>query len=263
MSRIIRETPSDSGTKVIGLRKVESRRPFESQAEPDIERYGERLRSEVSELEQQLGQLRKQLAEEQQQARDELAVWREKQQQQALEEAERAAEQAAQEGFGAGFKQGVEQAEAEFLEQREQMESLIETAYAEQRRIIREAEPFLLSLSAEIAHKIIRAELKQDEAQMLSIIQHALRQADEAEEVAIHLALEDYPAVLPFEDELKSYVRAGASLKLVPVAGQAPSGCTIQTKNGSFDATLDSQLSEIKKQLLAYYEEKANDEAER
>lgn len=262
MSNIIRST-EQSGTKIIGLRKVETRRPFEAQADSDIEQYGERLKSEVSGLEQQLDALRKQLAEEQQQAQAEMAEWRETQQQQALEEAERQAQAAAEAGFQEGFTQGFAQAEADFLQKRELMESLIAAAYEEQRRIIRESEPFLLSLSTEIARKIIRNELMQDDVQLLSIIRHALRQADDTEEVAIHVALEDYPAMLPFEDELKSYIRAGAELKLMPVAGQSPSGCTIHTKNGSFDATLDSQLNEIKKQLLVYCEEKSNDETDR
>ncbi len=263
MSRIIRSSTEQSGTKIIGLRKVETRRPFEAQADSDIEQYGERLKGEVNGLEQQLDSLRKQLAEEQQQAHAEMAEWRETQQQQALEEAERQAQAAAEAGFQEGFAQGLAQAEADFLQKRELMESLIAAAYEEQRRIIRESEPFLLSLSTEIARKIIRNELMQDDVQLLSIIRHALRQADDTEEVAIHVALEDYPAMLPFEDELKSYIRAGAELKLMPVAGQAPSGCTIHTKNGSFDATLDSQLNEIKKQLLVYCEEKSNDETDR
>ncbi|WP_434401059.1 FliH/SctL family protein [Planococcus sp. 11815] len=262
MSNIIRST-EQSGTKIIGLRKVETRRPFEAQADSDVEQHGVRLKEEVSGLEQQLDTLRKQLAEEQQQAYAEMAEWRETQQQQALEQAEQQGQAAAEAGFQEGFTQGLAQAEADFLQKRELMESLIAAAYEEQRRIIRESEPFLLSLSTEIARKIIRNELVQDDVQLLSIIRHALRQADDTEEVAIHVALEDYPAMLPFEDELKSYIRAGAELKLMPVAGQTPSGCTIHTKNGSFDATLDSQLNEIKKQLLVYCEEKSNDEADR
>lgn len=262
MSNIIRST-EQSGTKIIGLRKVETRRPFEAQADSDVEQYGVHLKEEVSGLEQQLDTLRKQLAEEQQQAHAEMAEWRETQQQQALEQAEQQGQAAAEAGFQEGFTQGLAQAEADFLQKRELMESLIAAAYEEQRRIIRESEPFLLSLSTEIARKIIRNELMQNDVQLLSIIRHALRQADDTEEVAIHVALEDYPAMLPFEDELKSYIRAGAELKLMPVAGQTPSGCTIHTKNGSFDATLDSQLNEIKKQLLVYCEEKSNDEADR
>ncbi|MDS8877058.1 hypothetical protein RLK93_07575, partial [Streptococcus pneumoniae] len=101
MSNIIRST-EQSGTKIIGLRKVETRRPFEAQAESDIEQYGVRLKEEVSGLEQQLDTLRKQLAEEQQQAHAQLAEWREIQQQQALEQAEQQAQAAAEAGFQEG-----------------------------------------------------------------------------------------------------------------------------------------------------------------
>ncbi|MDS8867126.1 hypothetical protein RLK65_00095, partial [Streptococcus pneumoniae] len=76
------------------------------------------------------------------------------------------AQAAAEAGFQEGFTQGLAQAEADFLQKRELMESLIAAAYEEQRRIIRESEPFLLSLSTEIARKIIRNELMQDDVQL-------------------------------------------------------------------------------------------------
>ena len=69
---------------------------------------------------------------------------------------------------------------------------------------------------------------------------------------------DDYPIVLPFLDELQTYVRDDSELKLIPLANLKKGGCMIQTANGSYDVTVDGQLQEIKTQLLTYCEERAD-----
>lgn len=181
-----------------------------------------------------------------------------------MEEAEREAlrisEEAATEGYQAGFTQGTLQVEEEFRENRQVMQELIEAVYEEKAQIIQQSEPFLLSMSVKIAEKIIKNELRQQDDQLLNIIKHALRHLEESEDVVMQVALEDYPIILPFMEELKTYIRADSELKLVPVAKLSKGGCMIHTASGSYDVTVDGQLEEIKRQLLAHCEEKAKDE---
>ena len=143
------------------------------------------------------------------------------------------------------------------------MQLLIETAYQEKAKIVQDAEPFLLTLSVRIAEKVLKNELKQHDSQLLTIVQRALKRVEEAEDVVMQVSLEDYPILLPFLNELKTYVRADSELKLVPVLNLSKGGCMIHTASGSYDVTVDSQLEEIKRQLLAYCEEKTNDEPKR
>ena len=76
----------------------------------------------------------------------------------------------------------------------------------------------------------------------------------------MQVALEDYPILIPFLDELKTYIRADSELKLIPVANLSKGGCMIHTASGSYDVTVSGQLEEIKRQLLAYSEEQTNHE---
>lgn len=261
MSNVIRlsQAPS-SETKIIRTRKIEMKKPVFIDEELDPRQQHQQLIQEIAELETRREQLQVQLVNEQQTAQQEIHDWWHEKQQEALQHAEKLAQEAQQQGFQAGFSEGLQQAEQDSVEKRMEMTRLLETAYEEKTTIIQQAEPFLLSLSVKIAEKIIHNELSQDTKQLLHIIQHALKQVEESEDVTMQVSAEDYPMIIPFLEELKTYIKADSELKLVPVANLTSGGCRIHTASGSYDAMVDNQLDEIKNQLLAYCEEKTNDE---
>ena len=105
---------------------------------------------------------------------------------------------------------------------------------------------------------MIKEELKQHNDQLLNVVKQALKHIEESEDVVMQVSPDDYPIVLPFLDELQTYVRDDSELKLIPLANLKKGGCMIQTANGSYDVTVDGQLQEIKTQLLTYCEERAD-----
>ncbi|WP_394121064.1 FliH/SctL family protein [Planococcus donghaensis] len=261
MSNIIRLPQSLSNEKkVIQTRKIETKKAVFSNQEQDPGQQRQQLLQEINELESRREQLQTQILGDQQNAQQEISEWWQEKQQEAQQYAEKMEQQAEQQGFQAGFEQGMQLAEQENVEKRLDMTRLLEAAYEEKTKIIQQAEPFLLSLSVKIAEKVIHNELGQDTKQLLHIIQHALKQVEESEDVTMQVSAEDYPTIIPFLEELQTYIKADSELKLVPVANLTPGGCRIHTASGSYDATVDNQLNEIKTQLLAYCEEKTNDE---
>lgn len=236
------------------------KKPIFIDQELDPRQQRQQLLQEIAELETRQEQLQNQMLSDQQTAQQEISEWWHDKQREALEHAEALAQEAQQQGFQAGFSEGLQQAEQDSVEKRMEMTSLLEAAYEEKTKIIQQAEPFLLSLSIKIAEKIIHNELSQDNKQLLHIIQHALKQVEESEDVTMQVSAEDYPTIIPFLEELKTYIKADSELRLVPVANLTPGGCRIHTVSGSYDAMVDNQLDEIKSQLLAYCEEKTNDE---
>ena len=230
-------------------------------SETDPREQRQQLLQEIMDLETRREQLRIQISEEQQSAQQEISEWWQVKQLEARQQAEKLEQEAEQQGFQAGFTQGLQQAEQDSVEKRSEMNRLLEIAYEEKVNIIQQAEPFLLSLSVKIAEKVIHNELHQDEQQVLHIIQQALKQVEESEDVTMQVSPEDYPLIIPFLEELKTYVKADSELKLIPVASLTSGGCRIHTASGSYDAMVDNQLEEIKNQLLSYCEEKTNDES--
>ncbi|TWT04466.1 flagellar assembly protein FliH [Planococcus sp. CPCC 101016] len=264
MSNIIRnhsQAPSlISEKKIIGTKKIETKKLDFIERAVDSQQQRRSLREDIEHLDAQAKLLKDQLEIQKQEAQQTIEQWWVEKREEAELEAKRLAEESALQGFQAGYDKGLATIEEQFRQKRQEMNSLIETAYSEKAQIIQQSEPFLLSLSVKIAEKVIKQELKQNEDQLLNIIKQALRQVEEAEDVMLQVALEDYPLVLPFMEELRIYVKADSELKLVPTASLTIGGCMIQTASGSYDATVDSQLEEIRRQMLAYCEEKINDE---
>lgn len=257
MSNIIRfQDTATFEKKIIGTRKIENKSKHTETVEIDPIQLKQSLLQEINSLQAQREELVSALKAEEQSAREAIEAWRESEREEAKAEAQHIYKQASELGYSAGFDQGQKQAEEEFRQARVDMQRLIETAYEEKTKIIQDAEPFLLALSVRIAEKVLKKELKQHDDQLLNIVQRALKRVEEAEDVVMQVSLEDYPIILPFLDELKTYIRADSELKLVPVMNLAKGGCMIHTASGSYDVTVDSQLEEIKRQMLAHCEEK-------
>ncbi|QHJ69565.1 FliH/SctL family protein [Planococcus halotolerans] len=247
-------------TKILKTKKIEFRNIQEPEDEKDPEQQILSVKQEIAALLAQKNELENELQEKQQQAQTDIEFWWEQARTEAQAEAERLADVATAQGFETGKQQGYLQAEEDFKEKRLEMEELIREAYSEKSKIVQEAETFLLSLSVRIAERVIKEELKQHEEQLLNIVKQALKHIEEAEDINMQVSLDDYPVLLPFLEELKTYVRADCELKMIPVANVEAGGCMLHTPSGSYDVTIDSQLEEIKKHLLAYCEEKTNDE---
>ncbi|MGB3261793.1 FliH/SctL family protein [Paenisporosarcina sp.] len=246
--------------KIIETKKIENKRLNSTVQEIDPEQTKQQLMYEIEVLEAKYSELQNQIKNEQENAQSTIEIWWEEKQEEAKQDARRLAEEASEQGFQAGKSQGIMQVEEEFREKRQKMHDLLQMAYVEKAKIIQQSEAFLLTLSVKIAEKVIKEELKQHDDQLLNVVKHALKHIEESEDVTLQVSPEDYPIVLPYIDELKTYIRAESELKLIPVVNLSKGGCMIQTASGSYDVTIDSQLKEIKKQLLAYCEEKINDE---
>lgn len=259
MSNIVHIQPQDLvEKKVIGTKKIEVKKPKAFQMEMDPIQEKQFLQREIEALQEQYQQLQIQIKQEQETAKTEIENWWLQQQEEAQLEARRLGDEASAQGFQAGYEQGILQAENEFQQKRQEMQALLETAYEERKQIVQESEPFLLSLSVKIAEKIIKAEINQHPEQLLEMVKQALKKVEEKEDVVIQMSPEDYPEILPYINELKTYVGHDSELKVIPVPNFTKGGCMIHTVSGSYDVTLTSQLEEIKQQLLAYCEGKIN-----
>ncbi|WP_255472925.1 FliH/SctL family protein [Planomicrobium sp. CPCC 101079] len=251
---------SATETKIIGTKKIETKQLDFNGMEMAPSEKRQYLTQEISILETQLEKLQNQLKFEQEEARKAIEQWWLDKQKEAELKAQKMADEAAEKGYQAGYGQGILRAEEDYRQKQEKMQDLLELAYAEKEKIIQQAEPFLLELSVKTAEKVIKTELKQHDDQIINVVKQALSHIEESEDVHLQVSSEDYSVILPFFEELKTYIRADSQLKVIPVATLSKGDCIIHTTSGSYDATIDGQLEEIKKQLLIYFEEKTNND---
>jgi len=165
--------------------------------------------------------------------------------------------EANQQGFEQGYETGYQQAMNDWQEKNQEIEQILRLAYAEKESIIQEAEPFLLNLSISIARKIIGAELDLNPEKIVEMIKQGLSQVRERNEIVLQVSPGSYPLILGQLEELKYMIDPNSELKVIPDHSYSGQGCMIHTSGGSYDVTIDSQLMEIKKQLLNHFEERA------
>lgn len=220
----------------------------------ELEAKKKQLLQEIEHIEKKMAQLKVEMSQKLAKTEEEISTWWITRQEEVEQLKQQIKEEATQEGYNQGYQQVMVEFEGKLME----AEGVIRSAYEEKEQIIQEAEPFLLSLSVKITEKIIQQHIAQNENTILEIVRQGLEQVREKGEVTIQVSAHDYQYLLPYKEELKLSIPSDVELKIIPDRTYTGLGCIIQTPNGSYDVTIDSQLNEVKKQLIAFYEESVN-----
>ncbi|MFC6331169.1 FliH/SctL family protein [Paenibacillus septentrionalis] len=159
-----------------------------------------------------------------------------------------------QEGYQSGYQHGIEEARAEVQKEWEQNLSeasvILKEAYRTREQIIQEAEPFIIELSCSIAEKVIDKQLSLEPAMVLDIITRTLARRREQGEITLCVSPASLSFVQAAREELNATIDSQAELVIIPDTSVKDHGCVIRSKFGSIDARIDTQLSEIKRELL-------------
>lgn len=129
-------------------------------------------------------------------------------------------------------------------------QAVLNEAYQAKDQIIQEAEPFLVELSSAIAEKIIDRQLTEDTDLMLDLIKKNLSRKREQGVITLCVAPSQFSFVQAAREELSFAIDSQAELKILPDASVKDRGCVIRSAYGSVDARIDTQLTEIKKELI-------------
>ncbi|WP_090976540.1 FliH/SctL family protein [Paenibacillus sp. CF384] len=163
-------------------------------------------------------------------------------------------EQIHQEGFQQGYQEGKAQAEADVQAHWEVMlteaRSILDSAYDTKEQIIQEAEPFVVTLSTAIAEKIIQKQLTIDPNWSLDIIRKSLERRREQGVITLCVSPLQLTFVQAAREELSLVIDSQAELQIVPDVSVKEFGCVIRSSFGSIDARIDTQLTEIKRELI-------------
>lgn len=158
------------------------------------------------------------------------------------------------EGFNQGYEEGKAQAEEAMRSQVEEMmreaSAVLEHAYEEKNRIIQEAEPFLVDLSCAIAEKVIDKQLSLEPDYTMELIRKSLARKREQGVIALCVSPGYFSFVQAAREELTLAIDSQAELQILPDPTVKDRGCVIRSSFGSVDARIDTQLAEIKKELL-------------
>ena len=175
--------------------------------------------------------------------------WRERREQDEL-----LIEAVKSEGYQQGYQEGLAQAEQEMsrrlAEMMEEARTVLQEAYRARDVIIQEAEPFLVELSCDIAEKIVDKQLTIEPQFAMDLIRKNLARKREQGLISLCVSPAQFAFVNAAREELSLAVDSQAELQILPDSTVRDLGCVIRSSFGSIDARVDTQLAEIKKELL-------------
>lgn len=169
-------------------------------------------------------------------------------------EKEKMAEQAREEGFSSGIVEGRNSGYNEYREIIESAKRVVDSAKLDYRVHIESSEREILDIGLKVAKKILGMKIMENEADFLSIVKRALKEARDNEEVQLHVHPSHYDFLLANKEELIMLFPKEVNFYIYPNDELQESGCFIESENGRIDASVDSQLEEIKRKLIELLE---------
>ncbi|MNI01632.1 flagellar assembly protein H [compost metagenome] len=173
---------------------------------------------------------------------------------QRREQDEHLVEAVKSEAYQQGYQEGQAQAELEMsrkmAEMMEEARQVLQEAYRAKEVIIQEAEPFLVELSCGIAEKIVDKQLTVEPQFAMDLIRKNLARKREQGLISLCVSPAQFSFVNAAREELALAVDSQAELQILPDSTVRDHGCVIRSSFGSIDARIDTQLAEIKKELI-------------
>lgn len=255
LSRLIKapDTPgSFQQTRSIQVKPVLSRQAQESKSSEgenrdeapghsEIKQEQERLRRQREDIEAS----RKQAEEELQQARKRISE-EEENSKQRLEQAFADAKKA---GWKEGYEEGKEEGRTAWEQAVEEARDVISSAKEEYHYYLEKAEPVILDLALAAANRIIYKSLEDEDGTWLEIVKNAVKEVKDHEEVAVYVPASRLEETKQQRQEMENLLAYSQELMIFPDSSLNENDCIIETPYGKVDASLDSQLQELKEQL--------------
>lgn len=163
------------------------------------------------------------------------------------------AEEARQQGFEQGFQKGQNEGYEEYRQTILFAQDTVQAAKRDYHNHIESSEKVILDLGVKIAGKILGEKLTEDEG-FLSLLKRALKNAREYKDIQLHVHPKHYQGLIAQKEELIAIFPKEINFYIFPDDELEETSCMIESENGRIDASVDSQLEEIKIKLFEMLE---------
>jgi len=153
-------------------------------------------------------------------------------------------------GYAAGREEGIAQGRLEFLEEINRFGKMIEELGKAQEAFLTENLQTILTLAAQMAGRMLRAELTVAPERFLEVVRAAIACAVDRTELTVRVNPQDYDLVLEHKAELLTEKGETKKISIVRDEDISPGGCVIETLYGEVDARLETCIAEAEKLLL-------------
>jgi len=163
-------------------------------------------------------------------------------------------EDAKQLGYAEGYEIGMQQGYEEIHKHIKQAQNIVDLAKTDYHQYLDSSGKTILELSIEIARKILNTELVANKEGFFQLVRKALKEAKEYNDIRLRVHYSKYESILSQKEELKAIFPKDTDFHIYPDDEVDETSCLIESSNGRIDASIDSQLQEIKRKLLELLE---------
>lgn len=174
----------------------------------------------------------------------------EQEQQYVYNELEQLKQEAKQQGYEDGYQQGLDAGRLQYEEAMAQATNIIQASQKDYADVIEQAQPTIVELAFTISEKLIGTTFNQNSEAWTNLVQKAILEVREQEEIKVYVHPDWYERTIQHKNELITLLSHSEQLYIYPDPQLREHGCIIETPFGRIDASLDSQLTELKHVLL-------------
>lgn len=163
------------------------------------------------------------------------------------------AEESRQLGFEQGYQEGKNQGYADYHQTILFAQETVDASKRDYQNHIESSEKVILDLGVKIAGKILGEKLSAEEG-IISLVKRALKNSRDYKDIQLHVHPMHYQELLAQKEELIAIFPKDIDFYIYPDDELEETACIIESENGRIDASVDSQLEEIKIKLFEMLE---------
>ncbi len=173
-----------------------------------------------------------------------------KQQEEWVQEKKNLMERAYEEGLQIGIADGRLQGKAEYVEVIESAQKIVEQSKVAFHEHIESSETDILQIAIASAEKIIQCSLTDKPESFVGLVKKTIKEAKDSQEIQLHVNPIHYEFLVKEKQELEAVFPKEVQLYIYPDTELDEDACFIESENGRIDASISSQLTELKGKLL-------------
>lgn len=166
------------------------------------------------------------------------------------EEKARLIEEARKEGYQDGFEKGKKDGLQEYENVIESARQVVQLSKKDYEKKIEASEETIIEIAVKVAEKIIAANLKREPELFTGLVREVICEVKEYPEVKIYVHPDKYEFMLEQKEELMELFTTKTELYIFPDVNLPENGICVESPFGKIDASIDTQLEQLKSKLL-------------
>lgn len=158
-------------------------------------------------------------------------------------------EEAKEQGHNEGFKVGKKESLQSYQQLLDKANSLTASALKDYHLTVEKSNETILDLAIHTARKILNQQISENPNEFLTIVHSAIKEIKDQPVITIYLHPDNYENVLQQKEELVQILENESKLSIYSKEDIAVNSCLIEHPFGQIDASIDTQLKQIRSAL--------------